>query len=84
MTTTYNLDPNIVVDILTKKDYKEVEPINHNINFHTEGSKPDVNRTGAGMLINNSHNAIAEEANHLGKNGTVFFSGKSNIPPYIR
>ena len=26
ITTTYNLDPNFVVDIPTKKDYKEVEP----------------------------------------------------------
>ena len=46
---TYNLDPNFVVDILTKKDYKVVEPINHNINFHKEGSKLDDNRTGAGL-----------------------------------
>ena len=36
MTTTYNLDPNFVVDIPTKKNYKEDEPINHNINCHTE------------------------------------------------
>ena len=87
MTTTYNLDPNFVVDILTKKDYKEVEPINQNINSHTESSKRDDNRTGAGVLINNSHNDIAEEAIHLGNNATVFqakvFSGKSNIPPTI-
>ena len=39
------------MDILTKKDYKEVEPINHNINCHTEGSKLDDNRTGAGVFI---------------------------------
>ena len=70
MTTTYNLESNVVVDILTKKYYKEVEPINHNINFHTEGSKLDDNRTGAGVLINNSHNA--EEAIHLRNNATVF------------
>ena len=38
MTTTYNLDCNFVVNIPTKKDYKEVEPINHNINCHTDGS----------------------------------------------
>ena len=72
MMATYSLDPNFVLDILTKKDYKEVEPINHNINFHTEGSKLDDNRTGAGALINNSHNYIAEEAIHLGNNSTVF------------
>ena len=72
MTTTYNLDPNFVVDILTKKDYKVVEPINHNINFHTESSKLDDNRTGAGVFINNSHNDIAERAIHLGNNATVF------------
>ena len=50
MTTSYNLEPNFVVDILTNKDYKGVEPINHNINCHTEGSKLDDNRTGAGVL----------------------------------
>ena len=72
MTTTYNLDLNFVVDILTKKDYRVVGPINHNINFHTEGSKLDDNRTGAGVFINNSHNDIAEEAMHLGNNATVF------------
>ena len=60
MTTTYNLDPNFVVDIPTKKNYKEDEPINHNINCHTEGSKLDDNRTGTGVLINNSHNDIAD------------------------
>ena len=54
MTTTYNLDPNFVVGIITKKGYKEVEPINHNINFHIDGSKLDGNRTGAGVIINNS------------------------------
>ena len=68
MTTTYNLDPNFIVDILTKKDYKVVEPIN----FNTEGSKLDDNRTGAGVFINNSHNDIAEEVIHLGNNATVF------------
>ena len=71
MTTTNNLDPNFVVDILTNKDYKVVEPINH-INFHTEGSKLDDNRAEAGVFINNSHNVIAEEAIHLGNNATVF------------
>ena len=35
--TTYNLDCNFVVDIPTKKDYKEVGNINHNINCHTDG-----------------------------------------------
>ena len=64
MTTTYNLD--------TKEDYKEVEPINFNINCHTDGRKLDGNRTGAGVLINYSHNDTAEEAIHLGKNATVF------------
>ena len=44
----------------------------HNINCHTEGSKLDDNRTGTGVLINNSHNDIAEEAIHLGNNATVF------------
>ena len=72
MTTTYNLDPNFVVDIPTTKDYKEVEPINHSINCHTEDYKLDDIRTGAGVLINNSHNDIAEEAIHLGNNATVF------------
>ena len=48
MTTTYNLDPNFVVDISTKEDYKEVEYINYNINCHTDGSKLDENRTGSG------------------------------------
>ena len=60
------------MNIPTKKDYKEVEPINHNINCHTEGSNPDDNRTGTGVLINNSHNEIAEEAIHLDYNATVF------------
>ena len=41
MTITYNLDPNFAVDIPTKEDYKEVEPINHNINCHTDASKLD-------------------------------------------
>ena len=41
MTTTYNLDPNFAVDIPTKEDYKEVEPIKFNINCHTDGSKLD-------------------------------------------
>ena len=72
MTTTYNLDPNFAVDIPTKEDYKEVEPINFNINCHTDGSKLDDNRTGAGVIINYSHNDIAEEAIHLGNNATVF------------
>ena len=72
MTTTYIQYPNFDVDIPIKKDYKEVEPINYNINCHTEGSKLDDNRTGAGVLINNSHNDIAEEASHLGNNATVF------------
>ena len=53
MTITYNLKPNFVVDILTEKDYKDVEPINHNINCHTEVSKLHDNRTGAGVFINN-------------------------------
>ena len=61
MTTSYNLDCNFVVDIPTKKNHKEVEPINHN-NCHTNGSQLDDNRTGAGVLINYSHNDIAEEA----------------------
>ena len=65
MTTTYKLDPNFVVDIPAKKEYKEVEPINYNINCQTEGSKLVDNRTGTGVLINNSHDDIAEEAiNH--------------------
>ena len=72
MTTTYNLDPYFVVDIQTKEDYKEVEPINFKINCHTDGSKLDNNKTGAGVLIKNSHNDIAEEAIHLGKNATMF------------
>ena len=71
MTTTYNLDPNFVVDILTNKDYKEVEPINHNINCHIEGSKLDDNRTGAGVLINNSHNDIAEFAEIKNQNVVI-------------
>ena len=73
MTTTYNLDSNFAVDIPTKEDYKGVEPIN-NINCHTDGSKLDDNRTGAGVLINYSHNDIAEEAIHLGNNDTVFLA----------
>ena len=72
MTATYKLDPNFVVDIPTKEDCEEVEPINNNIKCHTDGSKLDDNRTGAGVLINNSHNDIAEEAIHLGNNSTVF------------
>ena len=72
MKKTYNLDCNFVVDIPRKEDYKEVEPINHNINCHTDGSKLDNNRTGAGVLINNSPNDIADEAIHLGNNATVF------------
>ena len=47
MTTSYNLDPNFVVIIPTNKN---VEPINHNINCHTKGSKLGDNRTGAGVL----------------------------------
>ena len=69
MTTFYNLDINFVVVIPTKK---KVEPINHNMNCHTKDSKLCDNRTGAGVLINNSHNDIAEEAIHLGNNATVF------------
>ena len=72
MTTTYNLDPHFVVYIPTKDDSKEFEPINDNINFHTEGSKLDDNRTGAGVIINYSHIDSAEEAIHLGDNATVF------------
>ena len=55
-----------------KVDCKEVEPINYNINCHTDAFKLDDNRTGAGVLINNSHNDIAEKAIHLGNNATVF------------
>ena len=58
------------MDTLTKKYYKVVEPINHN--FRTDGSKLDDKRTGAGVIINNSPNDIAEEAIHLGNNATVF------------
>ena len=76
MTTTYNLDPKFAVDIPTKEDYKEVEPINFNINCHTDGSKLDDNRTGAGVLINYSHNYIAEEALHLSNNATVFLKAE--------
>ena len=72
MTTTYNLDPNFVVDIPTKEDKPEVEPIDYNINCHTDGSKRDDNRTGAGAIISNSQNKIAKEAIHLGTNATVF------------
>ena len=54
MTTTYNLDHNFVVDIPTKKYYKEVGLFNHIINCQTEGSKLDDNRTGAGVLINDT------------------------------
>ena len=54
------------------EDYNEVNPINYNINCHTDGSKLYDNRTGAGVLINNSHNDFAEEAIHLGNNATVF------------
>ena len=50
MTTTYNLDPNFVVGIPTKEDVNEIKPIDYNINFHTDGSKLDDNRTGAGVL----------------------------------
>ena len=64
--------PNFAVNIPTKEDNKEVEPINYNINCHTDGYKLDDNRTGAGVLINYSHNDIAEEAIHLGNNATVF------------
>ena len=49
---------------------KEVEPINR-----TESSKLDENRTGDGVLINNSHtshNNISDEAIYLGNNATVF------------
>ena len=60
------------MEIPTKEDYKEVEPINHNINCHTAGSKFDDNWTGAGVLINYSHDEIAEEAIHLSSNETVF------------
>ena len=62
------------MDIPTKEDYKEVEPINYNINCHTDGSKVDDNRTGAGVLINYSHIESAEETIHLGNcnSATVF------------
>ena len=72
MTTSYNLDPNFAVNIPTKEDYKECVLINYNINCNTVGSKLDENRTGAGVLVNFSHNDFAEEANHLGNNATVF------------
>ena len=68
MTTTYKF----VVDIPTKEDCKEVEPINYNINCHIDGSNVDDNRTGAGVLINCSHIDSAEEAIHLGNSATVF------------
>ena len=73
MTTTYNLDPNFVVDNghPNKESYKVFEPINHNINFHTESSKLDDYRTGAGVLINNSHMTLLKSI-HLGNNATVF------------
>ena len=71
MMTTYNLDPTFVVDIPTKEDYKELEPINCNTNCHTDGSKLDDNRTGSGVLINNIHNDIAKKSIHLGSNATV-------------
>ena len=60
------------MNIPTQKDYKEVGPINHNIIYHTEGSQLDDNRTGAGVIINNSHNDITEGAIVLGNNATVF------------
>ena len=46
-----HLQPNFVVDIPTKEDYKEVELIDYNINCHTDASKLHY-RTGAGVLIN--------------------------------
>ena len=67
MTTTYNLYPYSVVDIPIKE-----EPINYNINCHIDGSKLDDNRTGAGVLIDYSHDEIAKEAIHLGIKATVF------------
>ena len=40
------------------------------------------------LLINNSHNDIAEEAIHLGNNATVFqaevLQWEEQHPPYIR
>ena len=91
MTTTYNPDADFVVDIPTKEDYKEVEPINCNTNCHTGGSKLDENRTGAGVLINSSIIDIAEKAIHLGNNATVFQAevfaverAAASIPPDIR
>ena len=50
--TTKYIDPNFVVDILTKEDYKEVGPIDYNINCQTDDSKQDWS-SGAGVLIHN-------------------------------
>ena len=55
----------------TKEDYKEIVPINYNINCHTDGSKLDNDKTGAGVLMNNSQNDTAEEDIYLGTNVTV-------------
>ena len=60
------------MDTPTKGDYKEVDPIDYHINCHTDGCKLDHNRTGAGVLIYNSHNDIAEEDIHLDNNASVF------------
>ena len=43
MTTTYNLDPNFVVDILTKNEYQPQHQLPHR--------KLDDNRTGAGRGV---------------------------------
>ena len=68
VTTTYNLDCNFVVDIPTKNTIKK---LNLFTNCHTDGSKLDDNRTGAGVLINNTPNDSAEEAIRIGNNATV-------------
>ena len=44
--TTYNLDPNFVVNISTKEDNNEVEPIHYNINCHIDGMAPSLMTTG--------------------------------------
>ena len=88
MTTTYNLDPNFIVGILTKKDYKDVEPINHNINLHTEA--PSLMTTGLEQVCL-STTVIMTLLKKPFILATMrlcfklkFVSRKSNIPPYIR
>ena len=71
MTTTYNIDPITLLSTFQQRKTIRIKSVKKTINCHTDGSKLYDDKTGAGLLINNSQHDIAEEGIHIGTNATV-------------